>query len=103
MSKTLKAGLAWALPVKPDNLLVTIDAYTTALPTIRALRKCNRYGQGPQAYVTKLPAEIVSAIESILFDKQLRQYNRQHYDLGGGVFVLRVDLCTIGPFQRFWA
>ncbi|KAK5745374.1 hypothetical protein LTR17_001535 [Elasticomyces elasticus] len=78
MSKTLTAGLAWALPVKPDDLLVTIDAYTTALPTIRALRKCNRYGQGPQAYVTKLPAEIVSAIESILFDKQLRQYNPQH-------------------------
>ncbi|KAK3652364.1 hypothetical protein LTR22_011718 [Elasticomyces elasticus] len=78
MSKTLKGGLAWALPVQPDELLDRIDTYTTVLPTIRALRLCNRFGQGPQAHITKLPVEIVSAIEAIVFKKQLRQYNFEH-------------------------
>ncbi|KAK5740053.1 hypothetical protein LTR17_004951 [Elasticomyces elasticus] len=78
MENRLCAGLAWALPVKPVDLLVAIDAYMTALPAIQALRKCARFGYGPQAHITKLPVEMVSAIEAIMYDEQLRSPNDKH-------------------------
>ena len=41
-----------------------LDAYVTTLPVIYQLRLCNRFGKGPESYVTKLPVELVTKIES---------------------------------------
>ncbi|KAL9534815.1 hypothetical protein SMMN14_01246 [Sphaerulina musiva] len=68
---TLTAGLAWATPVKPDELGQRLEHYAEVLPTLNGLRLCHRFGQGQDAHVTRLPVELELAIEAIIIqDKQ---------------------------------
>ncbi|KAK5719754.1 hypothetical protein LTR17_015205 [Elasticomyces elasticus] len=66
MSKTLRAGLAWGTPVKPDQLINSLAAYKTALPILKTLRLVHRFGTGPQVHITKLPVEMLLLIEDFV-------------------------------------
>ncbi|EMF17458.1 uncharacterized protein SEPMUDRAFT_57899 [Sphaerulina musiva SO2202] len=67
----LTAGLAWATPVRPDELGQRLEHYAGVLPTLKGLRLCHRFGQGQDAHVTRLPVEVELAIEAIIIqDKQ---------------------------------
>lgn len=48
------------------DLLCSVDAFHKAIPTIQALRLCNRFGQGENARITKLPKELIGFIEEEL-------------------------------------
>ncbi|KAI6896233.1 hypothetical protein KC318_g10666, partial [Hortaea werneckii] len=63
MTGFLDAGLAWAVPVRPDTLGAHLEAYAAGVPAITALRLCHRFGTGPAAHVTRLPRELVLLIE----------------------------------------
>ncbi|TKA83210.1 hypothetical protein B0A55_00658 [Friedmanniomyces simplex] len=71
--KTLEAGIAWATPVEPDELVAHLAAYTKVLPIIRTLRLAQRFGQGPRAYITKLPLEIEQAVEGLIIRSECNQ------------------------------
>lgn len=60
-------SLAWAMPVKPDDLIAQLQKYDKALPTIQALRLCHRFGQGSDVHITKLPLEVEGIIEDLVF------------------------------------
>ncbi|KAK3073107.1 hypothetical protein LTR53_005588 [Teratosphaeriaceae sp. CCFEE 6253] len=81
MSKTLRAGLAWATPVKPDKLLAHVDAYAKVLPVLHALRLAHRFGKGPHAHITKLPVEIELAIEDLIITAERGAYNYVWHDM----------------------
>ncbi|KAK4507138.1 hypothetical protein PRZ48_000872 [Zasmidium cellare] len=66
MSITITAGLALAVPVKPDLLGERLEAYSKVVPVLRALRLCHRFGKGPKVHVSKLPAEIELVIEGLI-------------------------------------
>ncbi|KAK5136845.1 hypothetical protein LTR08_001767 [Meristemomyces frigidus] len=68
MSGSLSAGIAWAVPVRPDVLGAHLEAYEKALPIINALRLCHRFGQGPDAHITRIPVELEQAIEEFVLD-----------------------------------
>lgn len=74
MSSTASVGLVWGLPVRPDLLGQALQAYQSALPTLTALRLCHRLGKGPNVHITKLPPEILLAIEDMIFDRKLEYY-----------------------------
>ncbi|RMX99084.1 hypothetical protein D0867_12225 [Hortaea werneckii] len=63
MTGFLDAGLAWAVPVRPDTLGAHLEAYAVGVPAITALRLCHRFGTGPAAHITRLPRELVFLIE----------------------------------------
>lgn len=68
MDLTIKsAGIAWAVPVKPDTLGLHLQAYQECLPKLTALRLCHRFGKGPDVHVTKIPPEILQIIEGFMF------------------------------------
>jgi hypothetical protein len=52
-----------AVPVDIIKLLSHVDAFESAQPDARTLRLCNRFGKGKNAYVAKLPKEIIDMIE----------------------------------------
>lgn len=60
-------SIAWAVPVKPEELGPQLESFKAFLPTLTTLRMCHRYGKGPDVHITKLPPEILDAIETILF------------------------------------
>lgn len=64
----------WALPVRPDELGWHLEVYQKTLPALTTLRLCHRFGKGPDAHDTKLPFEILDAIETILCDPKHRAY-----------------------------
>lgn len=74
------ATLAWAQPVKVEVLGAHLQAYIDLLPTINTLRLCNRFGQGPNAYISKLPLELVQKVEKYLVEgerqERLVEWNR---------------------------
>ncbi|KAK3113251.1 hypothetical protein LTR53_009653 [Teratosphaeriaceae sp. CCFEE 6253] len=98
MSKTLRAGLAWATPVKPDKLLAHVDAYAKVLPLLHALRLAHRFGKGPHAHITKLPAEIELAIEDLIIRSARGSYNYVWCDLRSN-FACYESRCA--PSQHF--
>ncbi|KAF2723993.1 hypothetical protein K431DRAFT_310345 [Polychaeton citri CBS 116435] len=59
--------LAWSMPVRPDLLGESLQAFDESLPTLLMLRLCHSYGRGPQAFVTRLPSEVVALIEHEIF------------------------------------
>ncbi len=82
---TTSAGLAWAIPVSPDLLGQALEAYDKFVPILNTLRLCHRYGKGTEVHITKLPVEILSAIEEIVYqDVQSRNStwleNFKHYE-----------------------
>jgi hypothetical protein len=60
-----------AVPVDIIKLLSHVDAFELAQPDIRTLRLCNRFGKGKNAYVAKLPKEIIDMIERQLLVQYL--------------------------------
>jgi hypothetical protein len=60
-----------AIPVDIIQLLSRVDAFESAQPDIRTLRLCNRFGKGKNAYVAKLPKEIIDMIERQLLVQYL--------------------------------
>lgn len=65
-TSTLSAGLAWAVPVKPDILGKHLEAYKHALPQLRTLKLCHRFGKGEDAHIARLPLEILIFIEDLV-------------------------------------
>lgn len=72
-------GVVWGLPVDPAKLGAHLEAYVDMKPTIDALRLCNRFGGGPEAYITHLPQELVSMIELELVRKLRIHYYHSHW------------------------
>ncbi|EMC95088.1 hypothetical protein BAUCODRAFT_72039 [Baudoinia panamericana UAMH 10762] len=52
------------MPVKPDELILHLDAYAKTLPALKALRLCHRFGKGPDVHIIKLPVEVEQIIEA---------------------------------------
>ena len=59
---TLDVTFTLALPVNVAQLGAHLQAYLQTLPAMNALRACNRFGQGPQCHIRKLPVELVQTI-----------------------------------------
>ena len=66
METSINTRLTWAVPVKPDLLGKSLQAFKETLPTLRALRLCHRFGKGSKAYITKLPIEVERIIEGFV-------------------------------------
>ncbi|SMQ46542.1 unnamed protein product [Zymoseptoria tritici ST99CH_3D7] len=62
------AGLTWAMPVRPDKLGANLMAFEQAVPELRALRLCHRFGKGPNVHITKLPAELELLVEGFCLE-----------------------------------
>lgn len=62
----LTAGLAWSMPVDVVTFGAHLETYVKLLPSFTALRLCNRFGKGPEVSITKLPVEMIAAIEELL-------------------------------------
>lgn len=78
MSTTASGGLAWGVPVRPDKLIEHLDVFNHALPSLKALRLCHRFGKGSNVHITKLPIEIEQAIEALIFDSKVEPFLHPH-------------------------
>ncbi|KAM3416448.1 hypothetical protein BST61_g8043 [Cercospora zeina] len=68
---TTRIQVAWAVPVKIEQLGAHLEAYSSLQPVFNEVRLCNRFGSGPKAAITKLPFELVKQVERYLIqDKQ---------------------------------
>lgn len=76
---SLDLGLAWSVEVPVAKLGAHLQAYYQLQPTIRTLRLCNRYGQGPKAAIVSLPPELISEIEGYLIEDE-RKKHRKHWE-----------------------
>lgn len=65
----INAGIAWAVPVRPDQLGEHLEAYNNLLLVRNALRASHRFGRG--VGITKLPLEVLITIEDFLFERVL--------------------------------
>jgi hypothetical protein len=71
METNVSAGLAWAAPVWPDDLGAHVQAYKKVAPTLKGLRLCHKYGKGKGVHITKLPSELLLAVEGYIFQRAL--------------------------------
>lgn len=62
LAARLEGRITWMQRVRPEVLGAHLEAYINLLPTITTLRLCNRFGQGEEAYIKRLPVELVSEI-----------------------------------------
>ncbi|KAK4545953.1 hypothetical protein LTR36_002517 [Oleoguttula mirabilis] len=58
--------LAWVTKVKVETLGAHLEAYINLQLTITMLRLCNQFGKGDEAFITRLPVELLKQIEEIL-------------------------------------
>jgi hypothetical protein len=65
---TVSAGIAYGVPVSPDRLGQSLEAYERFLPTLTTLRWCRRFGHGDSGAINELPVEILSIIEGHVFE-----------------------------------
>jgi len=65
------------MPVEPDVLLAKLEAYSKALPVIKALRLCHQSAEGS---LNKLPIELRDKIELLLFKDQVRSLRYRSCD-----------------------
>ena len=66
---SIRNSLVWSVPVAPDVLAAHLNAYGQLHRNeIKALRLCQRFGQGDKAAVNRLPVEILVRIEDYLFE-----------------------------------
>ena len=68
----VNAGIAWAVPVRPDSLGQALETYEKNLPILNALRSCHRFRTGPKVHISRLPTEILIAIEDFVLDHAYR-------------------------------
>ena len=66
------AGVVWGVPVNIMELGPHLEAYVETKPVIDTLRLCNRFGQGPNVHINKLPHELILMIEEELQEKPRR-------------------------------
>ena len=78
---TLNASVAWSLPVPVEVLGAHLQAYITLHEakkgTINTLRLCHRFGKGPDATITRLPAELVLQIEGYLMEDERKVHSKK--------------------------
>jgi hypothetical protein len=55
-------ALTWAIPVDVVKLGASLQAYHSLKPIISYFRLCNRFGQGPNVFLTRLPQELVDMV-----------------------------------------
>ncbi|KAK3642938.1 hypothetical protein LTR56_010535 [Elasticomyces elasticus] len=60
--------LTWVVRVDTAMLGAHLEAYINLQPTVQALRLCNRFGNGDDVHINRLPVEIVTKIESYLIE-----------------------------------
>ena len=77
MDMNVSAGLAWAVPVRPDDLGAHLQAYKTDVPVLNGLRLYHKYGKGKAAHITKLPSELLLAVEGHIFQCALDEFSGQ--------------------------
>lgn len=71
------------MPVRPDLLLAHLEAYDKALPELRSLRLCHRFGKGSDVHITKLPLEVRLVIEGhIAADERVNVLYWDHWNTG---------------------
>lgn len=63
---TTTSGIVWALPVRITEFGAHLQAYLEQKPVITALRLCHRFGQGGEAFIAKLPKELIDMVEEEL-------------------------------------
>lgn len=54
----------YAVPVHILDLTANLTAYIKTKPVFHALRLCNRFGKGSQAFIARLPTELIANIEA---------------------------------------
>lgn len=59
---SVSSCLTWALEVDAIEACGHFEAYLYAKEVIETLELCNRFGQGSQAYITRVPAEVIQSI-----------------------------------------
>lgn len=72
---SVSTRLTWAVPVKPDELGMCLEAFKQVLPKLQALRLCYRFGKGPKVGITKLPVEVEQMIEGLLVKSYLSRWH----------------------------
>ncbi len=65
-TSTVSAGLAWGVPVRPEQLGWSLEAFEKALPVLHTFRLCQRFGRGRNVHVPKLPVETMVTIEDLI-------------------------------------
>ena len=97
MAFNIRASLAWAVPVKPDDLGAHLEAFKNSLSKLQALRLCHKYGIGEDVHITKLPAEILLALEGYVFQHAIYEVSGEwkwlfkHYESRCEPFIDHVD------------
>ncbi|KAK3674999.1 hypothetical protein LTR78_004932 [Recurvomyces mirabilis] len=82
MTKTLSAGLAWAVPVNPATLIDHAHAYLKVASRLHTLRLCHRFGKGDGVHIARLPIEIEQMIETCITQAQVRKGSMSLWDCG---------------------
>ncbi|OCL12145.1 hypothetical protein AOQ84DRAFT_373363 [Glonium stellatum] len=90
-STTTTAGVAWGVPVSIMELGPHLEAYVETKPVVDMLRLCNRFGQGPDVHINKLPHELILMIEEEL-QKQPRRDAFWDWDEGFACFEGRCEI-----------
>jgi hypothetical protein len=60
----------WALPVRFEKLVAGVQAFEETLPAITALRLCNRFSQGANCHIHKLPLELVELVGEFVVEPE---------------------------------
>jgi hypothetical protein len=84
------SALTWAIPVDVAKLGASLQAYHSLKPIITHFRLCNRFGQGPDVFLTRLPQELVDMVLEFLIIPA-RQVQEVEWNLVKGCAEHRCD------------
>lgn len=70
--------LTWTVQVPVEKLGGHVQLFETLVPAINTLRMCNRFGQGDEAHITKLPMELVHRIEEYYILNSINTHATEH-------------------------
>ena len=62
-----------AVPVPVHLLGAHLQAYAELQPAVNTLRLCNRHGHGDHAAISRLPVELITAIESYIIEDKRQE------------------------------
>lgn len=54
--------MTWGISVRVSELGSALQGFAKSLPSCNAFRLSHRFGQGPKAYLNRLPQELVETI-----------------------------------------
>lgn len=87
-----RTGVAWAVPVEVDVLGARLQSYRETRAVIDTLRLCNRFGKGDQAFVTRLPTELLEVVVQHIrwadLESNLERWSQGLACCEGGCFTL---------------